>query len=526
MHQKIYESSGALDDKISAFLTHISEAYNIPFEEFTDPSATLHAEVVAVGRICSDSVMDGKINHASLLLESSRSVGAGSRVPLNFDKLEKIPTSMVAEGGNGRISLFPGQIIALRGVNPTGRSFFVKEILEIPRLLYAATPIAALASPEERGGLSVMIAAGPYTTHDNLDYEPLMELCQRAQSTKPDVLLLLGPFVDIDHPMVADGDFELGDEDLETPGCGTLEDFFKQKIMRIIKIVDPISTTVILIPSTRDAVSNHVAYPQKPFLKKELELPKVGLSSFFLPFFLPLINFPTLKTAHLPSTQNVHCLPNPALFKLNNIDFGVTTADSLFDLCRSQILLTPPPQALSSSSLSSPSTTASSSNTHREAQSQPQSTLPTTRAIRHILTQRAFYPVFPPPAAATATPAPAPTKTSSTTTTTNSPLQLDIAYLGLADFVDVLPDILVLPSQLDAFARTVDSVVTVNPGWVCRKAGYGTFAEVWIGPIGNVGVDGANDASSEGGHDGEVESTGQLLQNKAWERARVDIIRV
>ena len=276
MHQKLYESSKTLDNKIYTFLLLISEAYNIPFEEFTDPSATSPEEVVAVGRICSDSVIDGKINHASLLLESCRCIGAGSRVPLKFDKLEKIPPGMAAEGGNGGISLFPGQIIALRGVNPTGRSFSVREILEIPRLPPAAIPMAALASPKDGGGLRMMIAAGPYTTHNNLDYEPLTELCQRARNTKPDVLLLLGPFVDIDHPMVAEGDFELEDEDLETDGCGTLEDLFKQRIMGIIKIVDSVSTMVILIPSTRDAVSNHVAYPQEAFSKKELELPKVG----------------------------------------------------------------------------------------------------------------------------------------------------------------------------------------------------------------------------------------------------------
>lgn len=288
MHQKLHESSRTLDDKIYTFLPLISEAHNIPLEEFTDPGATSHAEVVAVGRICSDSIIDGKINHASLLLESCRCVGSGSRVPLKFDKLEKIPPGMVAEGGSGGISLFPGQIIALRGVNPTGRLFSVKEILEIPRLPSAATPVTALAAPKEGGGLRVMIAAGPYTTHDNLDYEPLAELCLRAQNTKPDVLLLLGPFVDIDHPMVAEGDFDLEGEELETGGCGTLEDLFKQRVMRIIRTVDSNSTMVILIPSTRDAVSNHVAYPQEALSKKELELPKVG---FFSP--TPPSNFPT-----------------------------------------------------------------------------------------------------------------------------------------------------------------------------------------------------------------------------------------
>ena len=101
----------------------------------------------------------------------------------------------------------------------------------------------------------------------------------------------------------------------------------------------------------------------------------------------------------------------------------------------------------------------------------------------------------------------------------------------MADIVNVLPDVLVLPSHLDAFARTVDSVVAVNPGCVCRKAGYGTFAEVWIGPIGEAnGADGGSSGDGGGkvevGPDGKVESTGQIIEHKVWERARVDVIRI
>ena len=70
-------------------------------------------------------------------------------------------------------------------------------------------------------------------------------------------------------------------------------------------------------------------------------------------------------------------------------------------------------------------------------------------------------------------------------------------------------------------------MVAVNPGWVCRKAGYGTFAEVWIGPIGDVnGADGeGGGVKVEVGLDSEVENTDQIL-HKVWERARVDVIRV
>ena len=41
--------------------------------------------------------------------------------------------------------------------------------------------------------LSVMVAAGPYTTDDNLDFIPLDALISEARSTKPDTLILVSP---------------------------------------------------------------------------------------------------------------------------------------------------------------------------------------------------------------------------------------------------------------------------------------------------------------------------------------------
>lgn len=40
--------------------------------------------------------------------------------------------------------------------------------------------------------LSVMIACGPYTTDDNLDYIPFEALINEARKTKPDTIILVG----------------------------------------------------------------------------------------------------------------------------------------------------------------------------------------------------------------------------------------------------------------------------------------------------------------------------------------------
>lgn len=39
--------------------------------------------------------------------------------------------------------------------------------------------------------MTVMVAAGPFTTEDNLEYAPLQALIDEARRTRPDVLILV-----------------------------------------------------------------------------------------------------------------------------------------------------------------------------------------------------------------------------------------------------------------------------------------------------------------------------------------------
>lgn len=263
MHQKLSEASEVLDDRINDFMAAVQEHYRFEDEQFGNPSTASPSEVIAVGRIASDST-DGTLNAVSVVLESSRRMGAGSRVPLKLDAL-------------GGFSFFPGQIVAVRGINASGDYFTVTEVLEIPPLLSAASTANALvdtASQLSAGPLSIVIASGPYTTDDNLFFESLNEICRQAAETCPDVLILTGPFIDSEHPLIKTGDF-----DLEKSGSGddgTLEDLFREKITRKINRVE--RSMVILIPSIRDAVSKHIAYPQDRLKRQELGLQNVCTS--------------------------------------------------------------------------------------------------------------------------------------------------------------------------------------------------------------------------------------------------------
>ena len=119
------------------------------------------------------------------------------------------------------------------------------------------------------------MASGPYTTNENLNFEALEELCTRAAEQKPDVVILMGPFIDSEHPLVKSGDFDLEDVDMTIDG--TIDDLFREKISRQIRRIE--NSCVIMIPSLRDAVSKHCAFPQEELKRKALKLPPVGFTS-------------------------------------------------------------------------------------------------------------------------------------------------------------------------------------------------------------------------------------------------------
>lgn len=62
------------------------------------------------------------------MIESSRMLSSGSRVPLRFDPSLRIRGGSQGAGG---IGLFPGAMVALRGKNGGGGWFLVSEILVV-----------------------------------------------------------------------------------------------------------------------------------------------------------------------------------------------------------------------------------------------------------------------------------------------------------------------------------------------------------------------------------------------------------
>ena len=62
--------------------------------------------------------------------------------------------------------------------------------------------------------MSMVVAVGPFTISEDLDYAPLAALLAVCRQRRPDVLVLLGPFVDAEHPLLAQGTVDLTFEDI------------------------------------------------------------------------------------------------------------------------------------------------------------------------------------------------------------------------------------------------------------------------------------------------------------------------
>lgn len=390
------EASEVLDDRIDEFQSLVQSHHNLEDSAFGSAASQSTNEVIAVGRIASDT-LEGKLNAASLILETSRRAGAGQRVPLKVESISH--------------EFFPGQIIAVKGINASGSYFSVSGILDIPLPPPAVSATTTLDSNNERFGVSedgessptcasnVMVASGPYTADDNLDFEPLRALFEKASETYADVLILVGPILDLEHPLLSSGDFDLPDDPSIQPDKATLNDVFRILVgipLRDLAAQVP-SITIIMVPSVRDAVNKHVSWPQEPFDKKALGLPK-----------------------------QVKMVTNPVAISLNETLVGISASDVLYDLRSEEVVV-----------------------------GKPKDNSLLSRLPRHVIQQRHFYPLFPPVDRNSL-----PKTGTSDGLATGMPL--DLSYLKLGEWLNVRPDLLITPSTLPPFGK-VSHPACCNP---------------------------------------------------------------
>ncbi|XP_039798730.1 DNA polymerase alpha subunit B-like isoform X2 [Panicum virgatum] len=287
MYDRMEDRFNYLEDRIrkSATLFSASGLCGEP----ADATLASEEKMFAVGMVTCDG--EGRLNEKSILLQGSAEHSRGERVRLDLKDLD-------------HFSLFPGQVVGIEGHNPSGHCFVASKLIDLIPVSVGAQLPSAKKQAVDNGShhqnsdagtlsraLSSVIAAGPYTTTDNLLFEPLQELLAYACRKQPQLLILMGPFIDSDHPVMKKGTVDQ-----------TFHDIFYFEVLRKIQdFTQYLGNTVcvILIPSIRDAHHDFV-FPQ------------------------------------------ISSLANPSFFSSNQIHFGCCTVDILKQISGEEISHKPP----------------------------------------------------------------------------------------------------------------------------------------------------------------------------------------
>ncbi|KAL8254299.1 hypothetical protein R6Q59_032520 [Mikania micrantha] len=388
MYDRIEDKFDHLENRIMKYSKALvaSQLY----DELVDPSVASQKTIFAVGMICCEE--EGRLKEKPIMLQSSVEHSGGQRVRLELQKLEQF-------------SIFPGQVVGVEGHNPSGHCLIATKIVDhVPLSVpdddnlrqtkrQAVDQDNQPADPSDiSSDLSLIIASGPFTTTDNLFFEPLSDLLAYAQRKQPQLLVLLGPFIDSEHPDIKKGALNK-----------TYDELFRLEILKrlqdYVEYMGP-AARVILVPSLRDAHHDHV-FPQPAF------------------------------DINLADINQITCITNPGIITANKVKVGCCSVDVLKQL---------------------------SIDVVSRGIKNRMNTL-----TNHLLSQRSFYPLYPPA----------------------EDIPVDFSLAPEAFQMPVIPDILITPSDLALFVKVLSleetseaKCVCVNPGRLARGEGGGHFVEL------------------------------------------------
>uniref|UniRef100_UPI00398EFD7F DNA polymerase alpha subunit B isoform X1 n=1 Tax=Pristiophorus japonicus TaxID=55135 RepID=UPI00398EFD7F len=240
MFQKLFDIREVLTERIEDLGQALTDRYSI--EEFRSVSMPAQESVTFLGQIACDS--NGKLNAKSVILQGDRAHSSGMQVLLDLSELKEY-------------SLFPGQVVALEGINSTGRRVVASRLYEgVPLPFYKPEKQSLEEEEEDFEGLEqqmVLVACGPYTTSDSITYDPMMDLLDVINKDQPDICILLGPFVDSKHEQIENCQLTV-----------TYQEVFKKCMKGIVEGTRGSGSHLVLVPSLRD-VHHDFVYPQAPF---------------------------------------------------------------------------------------------------------------------------------------------------------------------------------------------------------------------------------------------------------------------
>ncbi|CAL8357140.1 unnamed protein product [Merluccius merluccius] len=367
MFQRLRDVRNVLTVKIEDFGEELRSHINL--EEFSPVALPAQDNITVLGQVCCDS--KGKLNAQSVVLEAGPEHG-GQQVPVDLSELKEY-------------SLFPGQVVVMEGMNTTGRRLVATKLHEgLPLPFY--TPEVKQEMDEEP--VSVLVACGPYTPSDSLTFDPLLDLITVIVRDRPDVCVLLGPFVDAKHEQI--------EKALVTE---TFEAIFSRCVESIVEGTKSVGCRLVFVPSQRD-IHHRFIYPQPPF---------------------------TLPDLSKDQAQRVTLVPDPCTLLIEGVTLGLTSTDILFHMGAEEI------------------SCAAGSDRF-------------SRILKHLLTQRSYYPLYPPV----------------------EDVNMDYEKFQSYGQMPLSPDVLIVPSELRYFIKEVIGCVCVNPGRLTKGQVGGTYGRLLL----------------------------------------------
>nr|CAG4646337.1 EOG090X07VJ [Macrothrix elegans] len=276
MFSRLRDKYEILEDQIDSFTKALAEKFSI--EEFSRNNKVQSDTFHTIGRICCDATSGARLNASSLLLEGSKEMSSGQSVPLDVSHVKEY-------------SFFPGQVVAVEGSNPTGKKIVVTAV--------SAPPIPPMVKSDIglQGPLNVIVACGPFTLIDDLEFTPLQELIEQINTILPHLVILMGPFLDAKNKKIESGELDR-----------THQEEFDQFLEKLQGAIFN-SVQVVIVSSWRD-VHHRTIYPTPPFSSKKKQ-------------------------------PNFQFLPDPCILNVDGVLIALTSTDILFHLSKEEIAVVP-----------------------------------------------------------------------------------------------------------------------------------------------------------------------------------------
>lgn len=303
-------------------------------------------------------------------------------------------------------SLFPGQIVLANGRNPDGKKFLCRQIVEPSFVSECQRKIKKEAEMES------------YTTSSSINVK-------LASDEELSIIVAAGPYMSngtvltnninnlLDkviekkaHVLILLGPFV--DSNNELIASGNIQYSYEELLQIIfdeiaIKMKNQ-GIRVIIQPSLNDLTVEPV-YPVRPYT---VSYQFQKLNDFF------------------------HFVQEPSMIKINDIQFAITSTDIIKDLIMTGVY-------------------------------NPSSSDKISRNFAHLLRQRSFYPIYPPP----------------------DQVCIDYeAWLKHAR-IETHPDVFIAFSDLATFNKNVNNCVCLNPGRLVRGTSIGSYVQVTVKPSKN-----------------------------------------